>query len=666
MDEKRQSPDSDSGLKLSPQPFLLRKGPSLIALVYMLLGLLWIVFTDAWLAAVFHASEISSFQTWKGMGYVVLTALLLYLAMMVLFRAIERSRFYQHRLMQAVLEREARFMEMARHIPEVFWTYQPEQKRITYVSPAFAQIWGHPPEALEANPELWMDSVHPDDQSRVRQSMDYCVEKACTNSQEYRIRNGSEQWRWVHDRVYPIVDEQGQLQRMVGVTQDITHQYQQQQALYHAAHYDRLTGLPNRALFHERLSHQCLEENNGRSFVLMVIDLDRFKTINDSLGHSAGDELLCQVSRRLQQDLSGRGFIARLGGDEFAVLLSRQSDLSSHEKIARDLVRSLSCSYQIQGEEAYTTVSVGVALFPEDGGDPETLLKNADVAMYSAKHQGRNMVAYFQQDRAKASEQRMRLEMDIHQAVAREEFELYYQPQFAVTDRRTVGAECLLRWNHPQRGMVSPAEFIPLLEETGLIQQVGLWVIEQACRDLGNWSRQGLQGFTLAVNVSARQLHDAQLASEVARLMAFYQVPQNMLELELTESSLMQEPEHARELFCELRTMGVRIAIDDFGTGYSSLNYLKQFVPDLLKIDKSFVDGIVSDHRDRAIFTAIVDLAHTLGICVIAEGVEEERQMESLRHAGCDWVQGFLMARPQPASVFVPWLKDQRELSGMV
>lgn len=629
-------------------PLLLRQGPGLITLVYLLLGVIWIVFSDAWVTAMSLGQTV---QTWKGLGYVVVTTGLLFVAMQILFRAMQ--------------EREERFAEMARHIPEVFWTYDPQLQRVIYVSPAFEKIWQYSPADLERNPGLWMDTVHSEDRERVLQSTRYSVEKACSITMEYRIQRADGEWRWIHDRVYPICNEQDKLVRMVGVTQDITEQREQQQALYQAAHFDRLTGLPNRALFHERLEHQCQEMVGDQSFALLFIDLDRFKTINDTLGHSAGDELLRQMTRRLQEVLTARGFIARLGGDEFAVLLSRQSEVEDHEAIARDLVEGLSRPYRIQQQNAYVTVSIGIALYPADGRDPENLLKNADMAMYSAKAQGRNTYTYFHHERAMASTERMHLEMDVHRAVERGEFELYYQAQFAANDRRLVGAECLLRWHHPQRGMISPAEFIPLLEETGLIQQVGLWVIEQACIRLQDWCNLGLSDFTLAVNVSARQLYDEELPAEIARLLAHYQVPREMLELELTESSLMQEPAHAQRLFTRLREMGVRIAIDDFGTGYSSLNYLKQFAPDLLKIDKSFVDGVVSDARDQAIFFAIINLAHTLGICVIAEGVEQEAQLASLVQGDCDWVQGFLLARPQPASVFVPWLEEQRALTAL-
>jgi len=759
---------------LQSWPLPLRRGPFLIAAAYLTVAVLWILFSDAWVAAIAPDSvTLAAMQTWKGILFVSTTALLLYLSMRSLHKAIGRitarmeaetdrlnrahriarlgdwdlepatetlcgsPEFYrllgledppftwpafvdlfmeehqaalndalgeledshtpvdmecqlravspprwfhiraertsdgqvagtlmdvsrQRALVEAVLEREARFAEMAQHIPEVFWIYDPEKKQVVYVSPAFEQIWQRAVEDFNADPTIWMQSVHPSDHDQVLQITDLSTAQCQPSTQEYRIQRPDGSWRWIHDRAYPICDDQGNLLRMVGVTQDITQHHHQQEALYQAAHYDRLTGLPNRSLFYERLGQQCHEATAaGHPFALLYIDLDRFKNINDSLGHSAGDDLLRQVAQRLQEVLERRGFIARLGGDEFAVLLARQSDYEAHEKVARDLINVLAHPYLIQDETSFVTVSIGIAIFPEDGNDPENLLKNADMAMYSAKSRGRNTFEYFHQDRAISSADRLRLETDIHQAVERQEFELYYQAQYTVDGNACLGVECLLRWQHPVRGMISPAEFIPLLEETGLIQRVGLWVIEEACASIKRWRGMGMPDFVVAVNVSARQLNDEQLPAQIARLLEQYEVPRGMLELELTESSLMQEPAHAKRLFAQLREMGVKIAIDDFGTGYSSLNYLKEFAPDLLKIDKGFIDGIVMDQRDREILFGIVRLAHTLRIAVIAEGVEDADQLQVLQEAGCDAVQGFLLARPQPRSEVEARMLDQ-------
>ncbi|MGM0450123.1 MAG: putative bifunctional diguanylate cyclase/phosphodiesterase [Pseudomonadota bacterium] len=629
-------------------PLVLQRGPLLIALLYALVGALWIMFGDLGLTIlVDDPASVQRLQTWKGLIYIALTAVLLYLAMCSLYAAIVR-------ISAEAMEREARFQEMARHIPEVFWVWDPWRHRLSYVSPAAGPIWGVSVDALMEDPGLWMRSVHPQDSERVAGTLEHMIRHHQGLSQQYRIQRTDGAWRWIQDRVYPICDDDGELVRVVGVTEDITEQHYQQEALYQAAHYDRLTGLPNRYLFHERLEQQCHDAvQNSSTFALLFLDLDRFKYINDSLGHTAGDELLRQVAQRLQKVIESRGYPARLGGDEFAVLLSRREDMEQREGIVRELLDELSRPYVLQGERSFVTLSIGVALFSRDGSDSETLTRSADVAMYSAKRHGRNHWSYFHEEDNPASAERLRLEADIHRAVERQEFELHYQAQFTADGARMNGAECLLRWQHPEHGMISPGEFIPLLEETGLIVDVGIQVIEQACRSLSDWLRQGLpQDFVLAVNVSARQLRDEHLLTETRRLIEAYDVPTGMLELELTESSLMEEPAHSRRLFEGLRSIGVKIAIDDFGTRYSSLNYLREFAPDILKIDKSFVDPVAENERDRRLLEGIIHLAHTLGIGVIGEGVETEAQRAILEQAGCDWIQGFLLARPQALSGF--------------
>ena len=624
-------------------PVLLRRGPLLIAFVYAVLGALWILFSDYWAEAlVSNPGMLHVVQTWKGLAFIALTALALYLAMRSLYHAIAE-------IIQEGEEREIRFTEMARYIPEVFWVWDPSKRQLNYVSPAVEAIWKQSAEAIMDDPGVWLDSIHPQDRKRVLEGLRFSRDHCQTLTQQYRIQRADGAWRWVQERSYPICGDDGGLERLVGVVEDITEQHYQQEALYEAAHYDRLTGLPNRYYFHERLEQQCHDSaaNHGH-FALLLIDLDRFKNINESLGHSAGDDLLRQVARRLHLVMEQRGFIARLGGDEFAILLSRKRDFESREALISELIDSLSRPYRLQGESSFMTLSIGVALYPDDGADVEALLRNADVAMYSAKRSGRNHWSYFHQSEDQSSPERLRLEADIHRAVERREFELHYQAQFSANGREMDGTECLLRWQHPERGMVSPGEFIPLLEETGLIAQVGLFVIEQACRSIGRWRKQGLpDGFTVAVNISARQLSDEHLLAETQRLMEAHDVPRGMLELELTETSLMEEPAHARRLFHGLRAIGVRIAIDDFGTRYSSLNYLREFAPDILKIDKSFVDPIVESPRDSDLVAGIIQLAHTLGIDVVGEGIEEEAQRAILEEAGCDLIQGFLLARPK-------------------
>lgn len=637
-------------------PMLLRRGPLLIAALYAAAGSLWILFSDYWAEALVSSpAALQAVQTWKGLAFIGVTALALYLAMRSLYHAIAVIN-------REVEERDVRFSEMARYIPEVFWIWDPWSERLNYVSPAFETIWRQPAEAIIEDPGIWLDSIHPQDRKRVLEGLRYSRTHCQTITQQYRIQRADGAWRWVQERAYPICDDDGRLERLIGVVEDITEQHYQQEALYEAAHYDRLTGLPNRYYFHERLEQQCHDALGSHGhFTLLLIDLDRFKNINDSLGHSAGDELLRQVARRLHLVMEQRGFIARLGGDEFAILLSRKRDCENREALINELIDSLSRPYRIQDESSFMTLSIGVALFPDDGSDVENLMRSADVAMYSAKRSGRNHWSYFHQSQDHSSPERLRLEADIHQAVERREFELHYQAQFSACGRYMNGTECLLRWQHPERGMVSPGEFIPLLEETGLIAQVGMFVIEQACRSIGRWRKQGLpEDFSVAVNLSARQLSDEHLLSETERLMEAYDVPRGMLELELTETSLMEEPAHARRLFQGLRAIGVRIAIDDFGTRYSSLNYLREFAPDILKIDKCFVDPIVASPRDRDLVAGIIQLAHTLKIDVVGEGIEQESQRAILEEAGCDMIQGFLLARPKPVNDFEDLMVEYR------
>lgn len=629
-------------------PLMLQRGPLMIVILYILFGVTWIAFSDLWVAQmVDDAKVVVRLQAWKGLFFIGVTGLLLYWAMRSLYSSIAG-------ISQEAVAREARFQEMAEQVPEVFWVWDPQRQGLSYVSPAAESLWGFPPDHLLEDNGLWSRTVHPQDSERVTCFLETVIRDHQYVSQQYRVQHANGSWLWVEDRAHPVFDEQGGLVRVVGVTEDITQQHYQQQALDEAAHYDRLTGLPNRYFFHERLEQQChAGMHNEEGFALLFLDLDRFKYVNDSLGHSAGDELLRQVARRLQRVVQSRGFLARMGGDEFAILLSRCDDMAHRESLVRELIDNLSQPYRVQGEKSFITVSLGVALFPLDGRDAETLTRSADVAMYSAKHHGRNHWSYFRESDNPASTERLRLEADIHRAVENHEFELYYQPQFDVQGTRLVGTECLLRWRHPEHGMISPGEFVPLLEETGLIVDVGVRVIEEACQCAARWRARGLpDAFVVAVNVSPRQLRNEKLLTETQRLIEAFNVPDGILELELTESSLMEEPAYSRRLFEGLRRIGVKIAIDDFGVRYSSLNYLREFAPDTLKIDKSFVDPVAQADKDRLLVEGIIQLAHNLGIGVIGEGVETEAQRRILEQAGCDWIQGFLLGRPLSLSAF--------------
>ncbi|HUQ73498.1 MAG TPA: EAL domain-containing protein [Burkholderiales bacterium] len=415
------------------------------------------------------------------------------------------------------------------------------------------------------------------------------------------------------------------------------------------AQFDTLTGLPNRALLRDRFSQMIVHaRRHARQLGVLFVDLDEFKLVNDSLGHAAGDALLKEVASRLQSAVRAGDTVARIAGDEFAVVLADLAKAEDAALVAQKIIEKLAASVQLGGHEMFVTASVGVAVFPSDGEDAEDLLNAADAAMYKAKQAGRNSYQFFTSEITQRTRARAVLGTELRRALEREEFTLYYQPKYDLRTSQPCAAEALLRWNHPQRGLVSPAEFIPVLEETGLIVAAGEWVVERACADLKALEASGIAPVPVAVNLSARQFRQANLAARIKSIVSSAGVEPALLELEITESQLMQDPQHAITMMRQLADAGMSIAIDDFGTGYSSLAYLTRFPLSSLKIDRSFVAGVMTRKGDAAVVRAILDMAHTLGFTVVAEGVETEAQAEFLRKLNCEQAQGFLFARPMP------------------
>jgi diguanylate cyclase (GGDEF)-like protein len=388
----------------------------------------------------------------------------------------------------------------------------------------------------------------------------------------------------------------------------------------------------------------------------MFLDLDRFKPINDSLGHAAGDRMLKEMATRLLGCVDDDDTVARMGGDEFTLLLqpriNREIALNRAIHVAEQILASLVKPFVLEGREFFVTASIGIALSPQDGDELSQLMKNADTAMYHAKERGKNNFQFYQADMNASALERLELESDLRHALEQNEFVLYYQPQFSGDGKRLTGAEALLRWRHPRRGLVPPGDFIPVLEELGLVVDVGDWVISEACRQLKTWHQNRVRVPKVSVNISARQFSDGQLGTRIATILRETGLPPACLELELTESILMREVSEAMQILAGLKNLGLSIAVDDFGTGYSSLNYLKQFPIDVLKIDRTFVDGLPSGEQDAQIARAIIAMAHSLNLAVIAEGVETHEQLDFLREHGCDEVQGYLFGRPMPAGRF--------------
>jgi diguanylate cyclase (GGDEF)-like protein len=420
---------------------------------------------------------------------------------------------------------------------------------------------------------------------------------------------------------------------------------EREQRITQLAFNDVLTGLPNRTMFQQQLDHLFrASEGSGSLFALHCLDLDQFKVINDTLGHPAGDTLLVEAGHRVQQAARGH-FVARLGGDEFVVLQTVGDDRDAIDRLARDIVDGMSQPLMIDGNECVPSTSIGIAIAPQDGSDGETLLRNADLALYRAKEAGRGTYAFFEESLNERAQQRRQVESDLRLAIEREEFELHYQPLFDLEQNRICSFEALIRWNHPTRGQVSPADFVPVAEDTGLIVPIGAWVVREACARAATWP----EDIRIAVNASAVQFHRGALHETILRALADSGLAPARLEIEITESIFLEGGETTLRLLHSLRSLGVRIALDDFGTGYSSLSYLQSFPFDKLKIDRSFIQNLLTRDGASAIVRAITELAHALNIETTAEGVEETAQLVELRSHGCSSVQGFLVAEPMTA-----------------
>ncbi len=447
----------------------------------------------------------------------------------------------------------------------------------------------------------------------------------------------------------PIRDQQGHVRGVVVAFSDTTQARQMTDRMAYQATHDALTQLPNRYLFQDRLNRAIAHaRRTHQSFAVLFVDLDHFKKVNDGLGHSAGDVLLRAAAARLLNCGRQEDTIARLGGDEFVIVLENLLQEERAAMLARKVLDALAPPFQIESHECFITASIGISVFPKDGEDAETLLKNADTAMYRAKDKGRDLVQFYGRDMHVRALERLTLEQHLRHALERQELELHYQPQMELRRGRIIGVEALLRWRHPQRGLVSPTEFVPLAEETGLIESIGEWVLRTACEQAQAWRCEGLPPLRMAVNLSPRQFLRPGMADLVGRILQETELEPGYLDLEITESLLMKDVEGNIVTLHALKAMGVRLSIDDFGTGYSSLNYLKRFPIDQLKIDKSFVEDVITNQDGTAITLAVIAMAHSMRLKVIAEGVENEAQLAFLQQNKCDEMQGYYLSHPVP------------------
>lgn len=527
--------------------------------------------------------------------------------------------------------------------------------RYSTVNKAYADIIGSTPEDLIG--AEWSITVHPDDLGLAKAA--YQRMRASGKS-EVEVRglrkNGSVFYK--HIVMVGTYDEQNKLIGHYCFMHDITQRKQAEARLEHLALYDPLTGLPNRKLLDDRLQQVLSEaDREGHMVALLFIDLDHFKHINDSFGHGMGDRLLRAVADRFSAGLRAGDTIARLGGDEFAVVLPNIRHVDEVAGIVRKIQALLDAPFTVDGRDMHVSASIGITLYPLDEGDAESLIRNADTAMYHAKESGRNTFRLYTAELHVRAARRLALASGLHHALEWEEFVLHYQPQVDLRTGRLVGMEALLRWNHPEEGLIPPMEFIPVAEETGLIVPIGEWVLKTACTQIRVWGKQGFPPLRVAVNLSMQQVNHQVLIETVRRALAEAGIEPQYLDLELTESILMKGPQTTACIEA-LDEIGVNFSLDDFGTGYSSLSYLKRFPIDHLKIDRSFVHDIATDPDDAAIVKAVIAMARALGMKVIAEGVETSEQLELLRGEGCDMIQGYYCSKPLPADELTELIRD--------
>jgi len=560
----------------------------------------------------------------------------------------------------ALRESESRYRVVLETAPNPMVVYD-EQGRVTYFNPAFTRVFGWTLEECQGE-ELALGLARDEAEGRAPVGRVQAPE-SFSGLEARRVTKGGQTVQ-VSISAAAHLDEEGSYRGSVVILEDITRRKEAEEALRHLAYHDSLTNLPNRKSFYERLEdiiNQASRAVVPKLRALLFVDLDRFKQVNDTLGHDAGDLLLKEAARRIISCIRSSDHVFRLGGDEFTVLLNHLSYDVDAAIIAEKILAALAVPFQIADRELYVTASIGISVHPSDGQTVEHLVKNADTAMYAAKRQ-RNCYRFYTEKMNERAQERMRLETDLRRAIARDELVLFFQP---ILDRQEiVGAEALVRWWHPELGILPPSRFIPLAEETGVIIEMGRWVLEQACRKFQSWRDMGHGLGYVSVNLSARQFLQEDLVESIETALSKSRLDPGCLRLELTESCVIEDPETALEKMKKLHSQGIRFSVDDFGTGYSTLNYLRRFPVDTLKIDKSFVRNICTSKGDREIVKMIIGMARSLGLDLVVEGVETATQLEVLIHDGCRQMQGFLFSQPLPEEEFIGLLARRQAAAG--
>jgi diguanylate cyclase (GGDEF)-like protein/PAS domain S-box-containing protein len=564
---------------------------------------------------------------------------------------------------RALHESEERFRTLLQEVPTIACQGYAMDGTVHYWNRASERFYGYSAEEAIGRNMLEL-TIPPEMREEVKGAM---VSMATTGqglpASELRLRHKNGTGVDVYSS-HVILQKPGCAPELFCLDIDITERKHYERRLEHLSTHDDLTGLANRNLLFDRLAQSLhYAHRSGRVVAVLLIDLDRFKVVNDSLGHDFGDQLLCAVARRLQQNVREADTVARMGGDEFVVLLAEVAEAEDVGLVARKILDNLGMPYLIGHREIIITASLGISLYPKDSDSGAMLIRNADIAMYRSKRDDRSNFCFYAAEMNKHIQETLEIEGELRHALERKEFCLHYQPKVDLLSGRVIGSEALVRWRHPQRGMVSPADFIPLAEETGLIVPIGAWVLREACQQARAWQEMGLPALGVAVNLSARQFRRGDLPQVVEGILSETGLDPGLLELEITESMVMGDPAGAEETMRTFKEMGVRLSLDDFGTGYSSLNYLRRFPVDSLKIDRSFINDVVTDPSGASVVASIIDIAHNLGLTAVAEGVETLEQLKFLAGCDCNMFQGYLFSKPLPAGEFADLLRSGRQMS---